>query len=312
MLTLSSLNTWIVVPSRLPFKPSSMLLPVVLLLVAMLCFQLGAALAKQLFPAVGAAGAVALRLGLAGLMMTVVFRPWRLRLSASETKNILMYGLAMGWMNFCFYASLERIPLGIAVALEFTGPLAVAMTASRRPLDFLWVAMAALGLIALMPVTHDSRPLDATGIAFALAAAFCWALYIVFGQRTANSHGGQTVALGTVIGAIVMVPIGIHHAGSALISMHLLPAACGVAVLSSALPYTLEMYAMTRLPTRTFGVLMSLDPAFAALAGLIFLSESLGIIQWCAIACIMAASAGSAVTSRPQGSGLTDQPDGSV
>jgi inner membrane transporter RhtA len=286
------------VTSRPPFKPASMLLPIAFLLVAMVCFQLGAALAKQLFPAVGAAGTVALRLGLAAVMMSAVWRPWRMRPASRDARIILGYGLAMGWMNFFFYASLERIPLGIAVALEFTGPLALAMLASRRAVDFLWILLAVLGLIALLPLGHAAQPLDATGIVFALAAASCWALYIVFGQRAGNTHGGQTAALGTAIGAAFMVPIGVVHAGAALLSPALLPTACGVALLSSALPYSLEMYAMTRVPTRTFGVLMSLDPALAALSGIVFLSESLSLIQWCAIGSIMAASAGSAVTGR--------------
>jgi len=288
------------VTSRPPFKPASMLLPIALLLGAMVCFQLGAALAKNLFPAVGAAGAVALRLGLAAVMMSVVWRPWRMRPSAGEARIVLGYGLAMGWMNFFFYAALERIPLGVAVALEFTGPLALAMLASRRPVDFLWILLAALGLIALLPFGHAARPLAVTGIVFSLAAALCWALYIVFGQQAGNTHGGQTAAVGTVIGAVFMVPIGVVHAGTALFSPALLPAACGVALLSSALPYTMEMYAMTRVPTRTFGVLMSLDPALAALSGLVLLRESLSLTQWCAIASIMAASAGSAVTNRPK------------
>jgi len=295
---------WIIVTIRPAFKPAPMLLPIVLLLVAMVCFQLGAALAKQLFPAVGASGTVALRLGIAGVMMTLVWRPWRLRPSAREARIILGYGLAMGLMNLSFYTALERIPLGIAVALEFTGPLALAMLASRRPADFLWIALAALGLVALLPLAADARPLDPLGIVFALGAAFFWALYIVFGQKTGDVHGGQTAALGTVIGALVMVPVGIAHAGAALFAPALLPVACSVALLSSALPYTLEMYAMNRVPTRTFGVLMSLDPALAALSGLAFLSERLSMIQWCAIASIMGASAGSAVTNRRTASPL--------
>jgi inner membrane transporter RhtA len=285
-------------PSLRSFKPVSMVLPIALLLVAMVCFQLGAALAKQLFPAVGAAGTVALRLGLAAVMMSAVWRPWRMRPSAGEARIIFGYGLAMGWMNFFFYKALERIPLGIAVALEFTGPLALAMLASRRPVDFLWIVLAVLGLMALLPLGHAAQALDATGIVLALAAASCWALYIVFGQRAGSTHGGQTAALGTAIGAAFMVPIGLAHAGAALFSPALLPAACGVALLSSALPYSMEMYAMTRVPTRTFGVLMSLDPALAALSGIVFLGESLSVIQWCAIASIMGASAGSAATSR--------------
>jgi len=298
VLTCEVFADWNIVTIRPAFKPYSMAFPIALLLVAMVCFQLGAALVKQLFPVVGAAGAAALRLGLAGLMLLLVWRPWRMRPSRREARIILGYGLAMGLMNYFFYLSLERIPLGVAVALEFTGPLALAMLASRRPIDFLWIVLACAGLMALLPLEPDSRPVAALGIVFALAAALCWALYIVFGQKAGTAHGGQTTALGTSIGACVMVPIGFAHAGTALFAPSLLPIACAVAVLSSALPYSLEMYALPRVPTRTFGVLMSLDPALAALSGLAFLGEKLSVLQWCGIASIMAASGGSAVTSR--------------
>jgi inner membrane transporter RhtA len=281
-----------------PFKPHSVVLPVAVLIVAMFCFQIGAALAKQLFPIVGALGTTALRLGLASLMLLMVWRPWRVRPNAREARTIVMYGLAMGWMNLFFYLSLNRIPLGIAVALEFTGPLAVAIATSRRAIDFAWIALAAAGLIVLLPWGHESKPLDPAGIAYALAAGVCWALYIVFGQKAGNAHGGQTAALGTLAAAIVIMPIGIAQSGTALLSPALLPTACAMALLSSALPYSLEMYALTRLPTRTFGVLMSANPALGALSGLIFLGETLSIVQWAAIASIMFASAGSAVTSR--------------
>jgi len=205
----------------------------------------------------------------------------------------------MGWMNFFFYLSLRTLPHGIAVALEFAGPLAVAMLASRRPIDFLWIVLAALGLVALLPLGLSPAPLAPLGVAYALAAGLCWALYIVFGQKAGAAHGGQTVALGTLVGALVIVPIAVAHAGARLFSPALLPAALGVAVLSSALPYSLEMFSMTRLPTRTFGVLMSLDPALGALAGLCLLGERLTLIQWLAIGSIILASAGSAATSKP-------------
>jgi inner membrane transporter RhtA len=280
------------------FKSNSVVLPVAVLIVAMFSFQIGAVVAKQLFPVVGATGATALRLGLSSVILLAGWRPWRIRLSWREARPIVIYGLAMGLMNLFFYSSLNRIPLGIAVALEFTGPLAVAMTSSRRPIDFVWIALAAFGLIALLPLGLESRPLDSVGIGFALAAGVCWAIYIVFGQKAGNVHGGPTTALGTLVGAIVIVPVGIGQAGMALLSPSILPAACAVALLSTALPYSLEMYALTRLPTRTFGVLMSGDPALGALSGLIFLGEKLSSTQWAAVASIMLASAGSAYTSR--------------
>jgi inner membrane transporter RhtA len=276
---------------------ASIAVPVAALMAAMVCFQLGAVLAKGLFPVVGAVGAAAMRLAIASAILLAVWRPWRMRLTLREARPIIVYGVAMGWMNLLFYLSLRSIPLGIAMALEFTGPLGVALAASRRLSDFLWVLMAVLGVLVLLPFGFGSRPLPPVGIACALAAGVCWALYIVFGRRAGAAHGGQTTALGTLIGAVFIVPIGLAHSGALLFSPAILPAAVGVALLSSALPYSLEMFAMPRVPTRTFGVLMSLDPALAALAGMFFLGESLTLIQWAAIASIMVASAGSAAMS---------------
>jgi inner membrane transporter RhtA len=272
--------------------------PIVVLIAAMFCFQLGAVVAKGLFPAVGASGTTALRMGLAALMLLAVWRPWRLRLRRSEMRVIFAYGLALGGMNYCFYLSLRSIPLGIAVALEFGGPLALAMAASRRAVDFVWILMATLGLLGLLPMGVGSTPLDVTGVAYALAAGVFWALYIFFGRKAGAAHGGQITALGMTVAAIAIVPIGAAQAGAQLLSPAILPAALAMALLSSALPYSLEMLAMPRLPTRTVGVLMSLDPALGALSGLFFLGEHLSWMQWLAVACIMAASAGSAATSR--------------
>jgi inner membrane transporter RhtA len=186
------------------------------------------------------------------------------------------------------------------VALEFTGPLGLAIATSHRAIDFLWIALATLGLLALLPLGHGSLALSWQGIAFALGAGLFWATYIVFGQRAGAAHGGATAALGTTVAALVVAPVGIVSAGSSLLAPAILPAACGVAFLSSALPYSLEMLAMTRLPTRTFGVLMSAEPALGALSGLLFLNESLSAVQWTAIASIMLASAGSAAASRSE------------
>lgn len=271
--------------------------PIALLLVAMVSIQSGAALAKHLFPAVGASGATALRLALATLMLVAVFRPWRMRVERRQWPALLAYGVSLGLMNLMFYKALETVPLGIAIALEFTGPLAVALFGSRHLRDVVWVALAVLGLVLLVP-EQGTQALDPVGVAYALGAGACWALYIVFGQKAGSDHGPQTVALGSCIAAAVAVPFGVAHAGAALLSPALLPIAFGVALLSTALPYSLEMVALTKLPTRTFGMLMSLEPAIGALCGLLFLHERLSVLQWLAIAAIIVASAGAAMTSR--------------
>ncbi len=280
---------------RSPFK-STLALPIGALLIDLVSTQCGAAFAKGLFPEVGAIGTAALRLALGSAMMLVAFRPWRLRSSGRIVRSIVLYGLAMGTMNTCFYLALTRIPLGITVALEFTGPLVVALLASHRALDVLWVALAGLGVWALMPLGGSAAPLAPDGVAYALAAGVCWALYIVFGQRTGGTHAGQTAALGTLVGAALIVPVGLAQAGHGLFQAQLLPLAALVALLSTALPYTLEMFALTRMPTKTYGVLMSLAPALGALSGLVFLGEHLTVLQWLAIACIMLASCGVAAT----------------
>ena len=272
--------------------------PIALLLVAMVSIQSGAALAKHLFPAVGATGATALRLALATLLLVAVFRPWRMRVERHQWPALLAYGISLGLMNLMFYKSLETVPLGIAIALEFTGPLAVALFGSRHLRDVVWVALAVLGLVLLVP-EQGTQALDPVGATYALGAGTCWALYIVFGQKAGNDHGPQTVALGTSIAALVAVPFGVAHAGTALLSPALLPIAFGVALLSTALPYSLEMVALTKLPTRTFGMLMSLEPAIGALCGLLFLHEQLSVLQWLAIVAIIVASAGAAMTARP-------------
>jgi len=276
---------------------SPLWLPIGLLLIAMASIQLGASLAKSLFPAVGAAGATALRLGFATVLLAVAFRPWRMRIERAQWPPLLVYGAALGLMNLLFYKALETIPLGIAISLEFTGPLAVALFGSRRLRDVGWVALAVAGLLLLLP-KGQGPALDPLGMAYALGAGLCWALYILFGQKAGAEHGPQTVALGSIIAAVVAVPFGVAHAGADLLSPALVPVALGVALLSTAIPYSLEMVALTRLPTRTFGMLMSLEPAFGAMSGLVFLHEQLTGQQWLAIGAIILASAGTAMTAR--------------
>jgi inner membrane transporter RhtA len=264
--------------------------------VAMVSVQIGASFAKQLFPAVGAQGATALRVSLAALILTLLLRPWRRPIPPRAWIVLGGYGVSLGLMNLLFYSALQTIPLGIAVALEFTGPLGVAVLSSRRRIDFLWIGLAVLGLLALLPLSRQAHPLDPVGIGLALAAGLCWGLYIVFGQKAGSAHGSQATAIGMIIAAIVVVPVGVAQTGAALFAPQVVEAAIGVAILSSVLPYSLEMFAMSRIPVRVFGVLMSVEPAIAALMGLLLLHETLNLRQCLAIVAIMAASLGTTVT----------------
>lgn len=279
-----------------PRSLASTLFSVGLLIIAMASIQSGASLAKSMFPVVGAQGTTTLRLIFASVIMLLLLRPWRAKLTAKSLRTVVVYGMALGGMNFLFYMSLNTVPLGIAVALEFTGPLAVAIYASRRAIDFLWIALAIVGLLLLIPTGATAAGIDLVGAGYALAAGVCWALYILFGQKAGADNGVQTAALGVMIAALFVAPIGIFHAGAALLTPSLIPVAIGVAVLSTALPYTLEMIALTRLPARTFGTLMSIEPAIGALSGLLFLNEYLSLSQWMAILCIILASVGATLT----------------
>jgi inner membrane transporter RhtA len=279
-----------------PRSLASTLFSVGLLLIAMASIQSGASLAKSMFPIIGAQGTTTLRLIFASVIMMLILRPWRAKLTAKSLRTVIVYGMALGGMNFLFYMSLQTIPLGIAVALEFTGPLAVAIYASRRAIDFLWIALATVGLLLLIPMGETTAGIDLLGAGYALGAGVCWALYILFGQKAGADNGVQTAALGVMIAALFVAPIGIVHAGAALLTLSLIPVAIAVAILSTAVPYTLEMVALTRIPTRTFGTLMSIEPAIGALSGLLFLQEYLSLSQWMAIMCIILASIGATMT----------------
>jgi inner membrane transporter RhtA len=272
------------------------IVPIAAALLAMVSVQSGASLAKTLFPIIGPVGTVGLRIGFGTLVLIAALRPWRTRISRTNWQPLALYGVSIGVMNVCFYLALSRIPLGIAVALEFTGPLAVAVLSSHRPVDFLWIGLALAGLGLILPIVHTGQGIDPIGVLFALGAGACWALYIVFGRRTGADHGAQSVALGSLISAVIVVPAGVLSAPSALFSRSVMLFGLAVGILSTALPYALDMVALTRLPARTFGVLMSLDPAIGALCGWVFLGEQLRLLQWTAIVLIILASAGSAST----------------
>lgn len=273
------------------------------LLLAMISIQSGASLAKSVFPSLGPAGATALRLLFASAILCVCFRPWKRKLTSSELEAILLYGGSLGFMNLLFYFALERIPLGVTVALEFTGPLFIATLASRRLLDYLWVILAAFGIYLLFPKLGQHQNLDLVGILFALGAGFFWGTYIHFGKKTTTQVDGKvTAAYGMLVATLVVLPVALILGFHERISFSVLPLGFAVAIFSSALPYTLEIVAMKDIPLRTFGILMSLEPAIGALAGLLFLKENLIPQEVVAIALIIFSSIGStlsAVQARP-------------
>ncbi|HEY9898361.1 MAG TPA: DMT family transporter [Pantanalinema sp.] len=274
------------------------LLPVAALIASILSLTLGTSFAKHLFPLIGAQGTTSFRVTFAAVILLAIWRPWRLPLSAREARTIALYGAALGLMNLTFYMALRTIPLGIAIAIEITGPLCVAMAASRRPRDFVWIGLAVLGLLLLLPLHQSANRLDPLGVGYALASAVCWALYIVFGQRAGKAHGGQATSLGLTVAALVVLPFGLAHAGAALFNPSLMLAGLGVGIMSSALPYSLEMIALRRLPKKTFGVLLSLEPAVGAVIGFIVLGETLTPRQWLAIGSVIVASIGSTLGAR--------------
>ncbi len=258
------------------------------------CFQLGAAIAKGLFDSVGPAGAVFLRVGFAALILLAMWRPRLGRRALSDYALAIVFGLALAGMNFAFYSALERIPLGVAVTLEFAGPLGVAVVGSRRLLDLLWVVLAAAGILLLAPLNlFGGVNLDPVGVALALLAGILWGSYILLSARTGRIFpGGTGLAIAMCVGALALVPVGVAEAGYALLDPRVLLVGLGVALLSSAIPYSLEMEALRKLPSRVFGVLMSLEPAVAALVGFVVLGERLGPRALAAVMFVTVAAVG--------------------
>jgi inner membrane transporter RhtA len=271
--------------------------PALLVVGAVVSVQLGAALGVQLFPLVGSTGAVAIRMLTAAVLVVAVARP---RLRGVARRHLVLaagFGVLLGLLNLTFYASLARIPLGVAVTLEFTGPLAVAVIGSRRVRDLAWAGLAAAAVVLL---TGGGRALadgslDPVGVALALLAGALWGGYIVVNQRVGTAFPGvQGLAIALMVAAVLVTPLGVASAGSALLDPWVLAAGAGAGVLSSALPWAFETLALRAITTSTFGVLMSLEPAAAALAGFFLLGERPSVLQWCAIALACVASAGAA------------------
>jgi inner membrane transporter RhtA len=260
--------------------------------------QVGAAVATTLFDDLGATGTVMLRIGFAAIVLVAVWRPGLGALRDRRARDIVLFGVCLAGMNTSFYLALDRIPLGIAVALEFVGPLAVAFAASRRRADFAWASLAAAGIVLLSPAPGGD--LDGLGVALALLAGAFWAAYIVLSARIGRAFaGGQGLALAMAVAGVLLLPAGIVDAGDELLRPELLAAGFAVAILSSAIPYSLELEALRRLPRGTFGVLMSLEPAVAATVGFIGLDQALTTRETVAIGLVVVASAGALRTAPP-------------
>jgi inner membrane transporter RhtA len=271
--------------------------PVPAVLLAIISVQCGAAIAKTLFPAIGAAGTASLRIGISAIILLLAYRPNLKQITPSQWKIVVPYGLTLGAMNLIFYLAIERIPIGLAVTLEFIGPLLLAIIGSRRLIDYCWVLLAGLGIVLIAPWSNDR--VDLLGVFFALLAGALWAAYIILGGKVSKiMHDGQAVATGMLFAAILILPFGFYENGLANLTPKFLGMGAALALLSSAIPFTLEMKALGQLPPRTFSILMSLEPAAAAICAFMFLQENLNFYEILAVVCVVVASAGSTLTAK--------------
>lgn len=271
--------------------------PVPAVLLSIISVQCGAAIAKSLFPEIGAAATASLRIGLSAIILLAAFRPNITKLNAKQWKYVILYGLSLGAMNMVFYMAIERIPIGLGVTLEFVGPLLLAIFSSKKAIDFIWIVLAAIGITLIAPWT--SNGLNLIGVLLALLAGGFWAAYIILGGRISKiMKGGEAVAVGMLFATLLILPFGIFSGGLNQLSPKLLGLGASLALLSSAIPFTLEINALKQLPARTFSILMSLEPAMAALAAFVFLQEYLSLTECIAVACVVIASAGSAITAK--------------
>lgn len=286
-------------------RSSHIIVSYLFLVIAMVSIQSGASIAKGLFVEMGPAGVTALRVFFSALILLAIANPIKNKITfkhiLSDRKQlglVAAYGLSLGLMNLFFYFSLQRIPLGLAVTLEFAGPLAVSILFSRKLLDIVWVILAALGIGILFYHSGEMK-VDLLGMLLALVAAFFWALYIIFGkQATRNDHASLIVSsLGMSFAAMIALPAGLFINTVQVINPNYWLAGLGVAILSSAIPYSLELKAMKSIPEKTFGILMSFEPVVATAIGFIFLKESLDLVQIGAMSLVIIACAGSSYES---------------
>ena len=271
--------------------------PIPAVLFAIISVQSGAAIAKTLFPVLGAAATASLRIGISAILLLVVYRPNLFKITPKQWKIVIPYGLSLGAMNLIFYLAIERIPIGLAVTMEFIGPLVVAVLGSKRLLDYLWVVLAAAGIFLIAPWSDNG--VDLLGVVFALLAGALWAAYIVLGGKISKiMKGGEAVATGMLFASLLILPFGFLGNGLNSLTPTYLYLGIALALLSSAIPFTLEMKALGQLPARTFSILMSLEPAAASICGLIFLQEHLTFNEILAVISVVIASVGSTITSR--------------
>ena len=271
--------------------------PIPAVLFAIISVQSGAAIAKTLFPAIGAAGTASLRIGISAIILLAIYRPNLFKITPNQWKIVISYGLSLGAMNLIFYLAIERIPIGLAVTLEFIGPLLVAVIGSKRLIDYLWVLLATAGIVLIAPWSNNG--IDLLGVLFALLAGAFWAAYIVLGTKVSKiMKGGDAVATGMLFASILIVPFGISENGLNNLTPTFLYLGIALALLSSAIPFTLEMKALGQLPARTFSILMSLEPAAASIFAFIFLQEYLTFNEILAVVFVVIASVGSTITSK--------------
>lgn len=271
--------------------------PVPAVLLAIISVQCGAAIAKSLFPVIGAIGTTSIRIGISAILLLLVYRPNLFQITPKQWKLVIPYGLSLGAMNLIFYLAIERIPIALAVTLEFIGPLLVAIIGSRRLIDYCWVLLAATGIVLIAPWSNNR--IDVLGVLFALLAGVLWAAYIVLGGKISKiMNDGQAVSTGMLFAAILILPFGFYENGLVNLTPKLFGMGIALALLSSAIPFTLEMKALGQLPPRTFSILMSLEPAAAAICAFIFLQENLSFYEILAVVCVVIASAGSTLTAK--------------
>jgi inner membrane transporter RhtA len=268
-----------------------------LLIISIVSIQLGAAVAVNLFPVLGPVATVFLRLGFSAVLLLVATRRTLDRRAGRHWTALLLFGVVLGLMNLSFYGAISRIPLGIAVAIEFVGPLGVAIATSRRPLDFAWIALAALGILLLTP--NLGSTLDPLGVALALSAGACWAGFILLTRHVGKTLPGNSgLAIGMTVGALVTLPVMLGTGGLPAFEPWVLAASLAVALLSTALPLSLEFEALKRMPARTYGILVTLEPVVATGVGAVLLGQAIGIQGFVAVVCVTAAALGVTISDR--------------